>query len=124
MKLVDQFTKLALHYIHSNEGKTVMCPYCYTSQIEPGNILGITDTELIGTPLYGVRIIGTLDDNKLALNIEPNPEHDVPFNRGITRMACPNCGAKYFMCIPLSGEPSVYTYGTIQEAAHFMELHK
>ena len=72
MKLVNQFTKLALHYIHSSEGKTVMCPYCYTSQIEPGNILGIDAKELIGTPLYGVRIIETLDDNMIALNIEPN----------------------------------------------------
>lgn len=123
MKLVDPFIKLALQYIHYSEGKTVMCPYCYTTRIEPENILGIDSKELIGTPLYGVRMIETLDDNMIALNIEPNPEH-VPFTRGITRMACPNCGAKYFMCIPLSGEPSVYTYGTIQEAAHFMERHK
>lgn len=70
----------------------VVCPYCHSTVIEPGNRFGLAGD--VGRPIYVVRPMH--DDNSNLDVIRICDQDNILLKPGIHQSICPNCARFYF----------------------------
>lgn len=88
--MISPFDKTCRTFNAMTNGR-IVCPFCHSFEIEPDNVLGLTDMD-IGRPIYTVK----LDEHGSILIAE---ENNIPLRAGVHKTICPNCGQFYYLYV-------------------------